>query len=290
MHDILLNLLEAKVTLYSTRADGGIGEAIWSGQVAERLSVRERWIGLETRPTGAPFPVNHPLMPRYEISIDRVWALPLTALNGFSPTHQTYILDVTWTEEELRCWHRRTFHGVTIDARSFAPENIQSEFVDGQEFLAQYVMYDVGVASVPLPAITVPRVVVWNGVDGCRTLYTYTTEDGFAASNTDEAAARAIIAPDGSSIRFASQSGDAVAASESGAVVTRLHDELPLSLPQLLFYEGNALMAVVTPEGLWARNLADGTLPSGGMLLKNSGATVCAITRTITTAQEWREA
>ena len=71
-------------------------------------------------------------MPQYEISIDRVWALPLSELAGFSPTNQTYVLEVIWTEEESQQWHRRRYYGVTIASRSFAAQNIESEFVDGR--------------------------------------------------------------------------------------------------------------------------------------------------------------
>src|ERR1035438_1269246 len=136
---IILDLIEAKVTLYTVQADGlSLGTALWSGQVAERLTVREQWVVLETRPSGAPYPIKHPLVPQYEVSIDRVWALPLNNLAGFSPTNQTYVLEVIWTEEDTQQRHRRRFYGVTIEERSFAPQSIESEFVDGQQFAAQY--------------------------------------------------------------------------------------------------------------------------------------------------------
>ena len=97
---IILDLIEAKVTLYTVAADGvSLGSALWSGQVAERLTVREQWVVLETRPAGAPYPIKHPLVPQYEVSIERVWALPLNNLAGFSPTNQTYVLEVIWTED-----------------------------------------------------------------------------------------------------------------------------------------------------------------------------------------------
>ena len=148
--------------------------------MAERLTVREQWVMLETRPSGAAYPIKHPLVPQYEVSIDRVWALPLNNLAGFSPTNQTYVLEVIWTEEDTQQWHRRTFYGVTIASRSFGAQNIESEFVDGQEFAAQYVLVDAGGASYPpQPVVAMPLVVFWSGSDGYFPLYTYDTLSGF---------------------------------------------------------------------------------------------------------------
>ena len=80
---IILDLIEAKVTLYTVQADGlSLGTALWSGQVAERLTVREQWVVFETRPAGAAYPIKHPLVPQYEVSIERVWALPVRMVKG----------------------------------------------------------------------------------------------------------------------------------------------------------------------------------------------------------------
>jgi len=91
---IILDLLEARVTLYTTAADGlSLGrpvERAGGGATDGAGTV----VVLETRPSGAPYPIKHPLVPQYEISIERVWALPLNNLPGFSPTNQTYVLEV----------------------------------------------------------------------------------------------------------------------------------------------------------------------------------------------------
>ena len=246
---VLLNLLEAQITLYAINGSGGLGAAIWSGDVAERLSVREKWINVETRPSGAEYPVQHPLVAQYEITIDRVWALPLSNLTGFQPTNQTYILDVLWTVDPLgsevgaRSWHRRTFYGVTISARSFAPQTVETEFTDGQEFGAQYFVAGSGVwgtgsaaAGLP-PVVANPLWVQWVGSDGILPLYNYSSGSGFTEIITGQAVSRAVIASDGSGIAFAGNA--AVLTTAAGAVtVAQLHDVLPLDLPRLVFYQG----------------------------------------------------
>lgn len=275
---IVLNLIEAQVTLYTTAADGlSLGSALWSGQVAERLTVREQWVVLETRPSGAAYPNKHPLVPQYEISIDRVWALPLSNLTGFSPTNQTYVLEVIWTEEDSQQWHRRTFYGVTIASRSFGAQNIESEFVDGQEFAAQYFVADAGApGEPPSPLVAMPLVVFWSGPDAPSgvALYTYAPSGGASFTLVPGAttAGRATIATDESSggalsIQFdGGPSGlpPVLVTTATGVTVGELHDTLPIPTGsgQLQFCLGTTLLAVVNTTGLWARVIADA--PSGG--------------------------
>ena len=265
---IVLNLIEAQVTLYAAQADGTPGQAIWNGQVAEKLSVRERWLVVQTRPTGAAYPVNHPLVPTYEISIDRVWALPLSNLIGFQPGAGNYVLQVVWTDEDSGNWHRRTFYGVKISARSFAPQSIESEFVDGQEFAAQYFVADAGNAwtspgEVPAPA----AVVYWNGPDAPSgvALYNYDAVNGFVLADGAVTDGHATIAQDGSSITFDGANGPVLATTASGVTVGELHDSYPTSQPQLVFCFGSQqVLAVVSTTGFWCRVLSDA--PSGGAL------------------------
>ncbi len=285
------------MTLYATQADGSLGAAVWSGDVAEKLTVREKWINVETRPSGAAYPVQHPLVPQYEIAIDRVWALPLANLIGFQPAATPYILDVVWTLDPLGgeagagSWHRRTFYGVTISARSFAPQSIESEFTDGQEFLAEYFIPGSGVwgpgsgGAVGLPPVAAnPLVVQWIGPDGTLPLYNYVS--GFTEVLTGQAASRAVIAADGSLITFAGGS-PVVATSATGVTVAQLHDSLPLDVPRLAFYQGATLLALVSANGLWARNIADTTLPGGGFDLMYEGRQVGAIAAGVTAALAW---
>jgi len=281
INTIVLNLLEAQVTLYATAPGGGTGPttALWSGQVAERLTVREQWLTAETRPTGAPYPVKHPLVPQYEIAIDRVWALPLDNLAGFKPSDQEYVLEVIWTEEETGTWHRRMFYGVTIASRSFEPRSIESEFVDGQEFAAQYFLADSGTLAVaPSSVVATPLLVYWSGTDGYLVLYNYNDTDdanGFVLADGVTADSRATIAKDGSSIAFDGTDTPVLAPSADGITVAALHDSLPTDLPQLLFYSGTTLLAVVSTTGFWARVIADGALPgTDGFQLQYQGVTV----------------
>ena len=280
INTIVLNLLEAQVTLYAAQADGTPGQAIWSGQVAEKLSVRERWLVVQTRPTGAAYPVNHPLVPTYEISIDRVWALPLSNLIGFQPGAGNYVLQVVWTDEDSGKWHRRTFYGVTISARSFAPQSIESEFVDGQEFAAQYFVADSGNAWTSPGAVPAPAAVVyWNGPDAPSgvALYNYDAVNGFVLADGAVTDGHATIAEDGSSITFDGATAPVLVTTATGPnlglalTVGELHDSYPTSQPQLVFCApgggtgptGQAL-AVVSTTGFWSRVLSDA--PSGGAL------------------------
>jgi len=287
----VLNLIEAQITLYAAQADGTPGDAIWSGQVAEKLSVRERWLTVQTRPTGAAYPVNHPLVPTYEIAIDRVWALPLSNLIGFQPGAGNYVLQVVWTDEDSGNWHRRTFYGVTISARSFAPQSIESEFVDGQEFAAQYFVADAGNAwttpgEVPAPAAAV----YWIGPDAPSgvALYNFDAVNGFVLADGAVTDGHATIAADGSSIQFDGAASPVLVTTAGGVTVGELHDTLPTDLPQLQFYVGTTLVAVLDMTGLFARVLSNGALPAlAGFQLEHETAPVALLGPGQCVALEW---
>ena len=288
LNTILLNLLEAKVTLYAPAPGGALGPALWSGQQAERLTVAERWLTVETRPTGGRYPAQHPLVPQYDISIERVWALPVANLAGFMPGASTYVLDVLWTEEETGQWHRRTFYGVTINSRSFAPQSIESEFVDGQSFQSQYFTVATGSAATPVP---VPPAIAWRVVwrsaaDGDLALYNF-TDAGYTEAVPGNAATRAVIAADGGSIRFAGSSVDVLTATADGVTVAALHDAAADALPCLRFYAGPALLATLTAGGLWARNLRDGAVPGDGFKFKAGDVVAGAINAAAAAALAW---
>jgi len=286
MNTILLTLLEATVTLYATRADGSLGGALWSGAVAENLICRERWLKVETRPSGRAYPKGHPLVAQYEIEIGRVWSLPLNQLAGFKADGQTYILDVLWVEEDTQAWQRRTFYGVTITGSSLASRDIDTGFIDGQEFQAEYFVPDsgwTGVAAAPVQ--TVPLVVMWNGDDGRRPLYTYANGVFTAVDATSD---RAMINSDGSQILFAGMTGPVAETTAAGWTVAGLHDDFPVTWPRLDFYYGGTLLAAVTAEGVWARALADGELPaSPAFQLNYQGTPVAALTPGLATALAW---
>lgn len=285
------------MTLYAAQADGTPGDAIWSGQVAERLSVRERWLTVQTRPTGAAYPVNHPLVPTYEIAIDRVWALPLSNLIGFQPGAGNYVLQVVWTDEDSGNWHRRTFYGVTLSARSFTPQSIEGEFVDGQEFAAQYFVADAGNAWTAPGEVTAPAAAVyWNGPDGYFPLYNYAPSGGASFTLVPGATTvgHATIAEDGSSITFdgpnlgLASSEPVLATTASGVTVAALYDTLPTDQPQLLFYYGTTLLAVVDTAGFWSRVTSDGPLPGDPVFtLEYQGQPVAVLEPGQATALAW---
>lgn len=281
INQVAFTLLEAEVKLYKADASGNPGAEVWSGQLAERLQCNETWLGVETRPTGARYPKQHPLVPQYRIHIARLWALPLSALIGFQPDHQNYVLDIVWTEEETQQWHRRTFYGVTITTRNLEPP-AAFEFLEDQEFLAQYFVPTSGSVATAVPPIPAAACVVrWVGTDGSRLLYTYdAATKTFTETNAGDAATRATIAADGSSIQFYGEGTAVVTATADGLTLANLHDSFPATSPRLEFYYGTELVAAVTSDGLWAWSLADGTLAAavaGQFQLQHSGTTMALL-------------
>lgn len=284
INTIALTLLEAQLTLYLQRADGSLGAAVWSGADAENFRQGERWLNVETKPSGARYPRQHPLVAQYELAIERVWALPLTQLAGFQATEQTYVLDVVWTDEEGGAWQRRTYYGVTISARTLASKDIESGHADNQEFMAQYfVVGSGGVGQLQPPVQAVPQYVVLRGTDSIATLiYTYAA----GVFTVVAGATGATIAADGSSMQFGSDA-PALVTSATGVTIPALHDFLPVNLPRLEFYYGPTLLAVLTPDGFWAVSLTTGTLPgaaAGQFVLQYSGSPVAVLAPSGTTA------
>lgn len=286
MNDIALTLLEAKLTLYVTQADGSRGAPVWSGAAAEGFKSVGRWLNVETRPTGRRFPKQHPLVPQYQLSIDRLWALPLTALNGFHPTEQTYIMEVLWTDEDDQRWHRRVYYGVSISEHSLGSRDIESGHTDGQEFLAEYFVPDNGAnGTVPAPVVSTPAYVLYRGADGLSTvLYSYTGGVFVGSAN-----ALATIAADGSTIAFGSDAP--VVSTSAGALnVVSLHDVFPDQLPRLEFYSGPDLLAAVTADGFWARSYADGYAGGDGVFnLKYAGDIIAVLLPGVTVALGFNE-
>ena len=170
---LALNLLECVLTLYPQNADGtpNLDMPVWSGVPAQNLRVADRWIKVETKPTGAPYPIKHPLIPQFEISIARVWALYEENLNGVVPDQGTYVLDIVWTEEQSGQWHRETFYGVTISDRDRASRNEEQGFTEELVFDAQYYVLDSGQDAVLPLSGTLPMRVVF--VDGGSSIPIY---------------------------------------------------------------------------------------------------------------------
>ena len=221
LNKIALNLLEATVSLYPADATGApVTDAdapLWTGARAEGLKAAEKWVVIETRPTGAQYPAKHPLAPQYDIGIDRVWALELSDLIGFQAAWTNYVLDVLWVEEETQQWHRRTFYGVTISERSLDSRSIEAGFTDDNRFAAQYFIAASGPAADPppvLPPAPVPLYQVYHqGITGAPVLvYTYDPAEHTFAPVGDPSG-RVIIASEAGalSVTFAGDNSAALA-------------------------------------------------------------------------------
>ena len=254
MNTLAFTLLEATLTLYAQRADGSLGGVIWSGAAIENFHHAEKWLTVETRPSGRRYPAQHPLVAQHQLSIERVWALPFAQLGGFVATEQTYVLAVVWLDEDELRWHRRIYYGASISERSLQSRDIESGHVDNQEFTAEYFVVDSGVAgTLPPPVLAVPSYVVYRGTDGLATqLYTYTA--GVYTNLGD--GSLATIAADGSAIAFGVDAPVLTTAAD-GLQVPSLHDGFPDATPRLEFYYGPTLLAALTADGLWSPEYAD---------------------------------
>ena len=177
MNTLCLQLLEATVTLYPANADDSpqTDAPIWSGAPAENLRLPEKWIKRQTRPSGAAYPVNHPLIPEYEITIGRVWVLETANLAGWQTGAGRYVLDITWVEAETLDWHRQTYYGVTVSERGQDARDVENGFLENQVFDAQYCVPAGGPAGSlpPLLPAAVPSTVVYTDATGSLTLYAY---------------------------------------------------------------------------------------------------------------------
>ena len=280
LNQIVLNLLEAEVCLYPADPTGApvLTAPIWLGAPAEKLTVRERWRVRETTPTGARYPVRHPLIPDYEIHLSRVWLLNLGDLTGWSAGCQNYVLDVVWTDGETGDWHRRTYYGVTIGERGLDSRDIADGFTDDQQFAAQYVVPASGLGVAPAVSSDLPYTVQFTGTDGVPVLlYTYdpgTQQFTAAASLAGRATLAyaggcftATFAPDAApalqcvSFPVASyRTGGAYRKTApfrggaAGLAVPALAAAVPLpaELPRLDFFYGAVRTATLTRLGLYA--------------------------------------
>ncbi len=237
-----LNLLEAVLTLYPANPAGtpDLASPVWSGVPAQNLRVADRWIKVETRPSGAAYPKKHPLIPQFEISIERVWALSLDQLEGIVPDENTYVLDIVWTEEDswsgAATWHRETFYGVTISDRSRASQNVDGGFTEELVFDAQYYIRDGGQGSAPAITAALPMQVVYVAASGVALpIYNYNpvtrvfteTQSGVAAARATIAASEIIFAGASYPVFWLDASGTAwtfnlIAGAPSRSAVPRL--------------------------------------------------------------------
>jgi hypothetical protein len=164
LNKLVLDLLEAEATLYGANVDGGAtvadadgnSMAIWTGVQMENLRVTESWQVVTTQPTGARYPRHHPLIPIYQLGVDRLWTLKNdglllpeppkkpTPLHGFKPGPAEYVLDIVLRDEETLAWWRYTFYGVTFNERAWHSRQPGGGFDDNQLWTAQYYMTNNG--------------------------------------------------------------------------------------------------------------------------------------------------
>ena len=303
MNTLCLQLLEATVTLYPANADDSpqTDAPIWSGAPAENLRLPEKWIKRQTRPSGAAYPVNHPLIPEYEITIGRVWVLETANLAGWQTGAGRYVLDITWVEAETLDWHRQTYYGVTVSERGQDARDVENGFLENQVFDAQYCVPAGGPAGSlpPLLPAAVPSTVVYTDATGSLTLYAYNATTGVFTAAADPAG-RATVTNSPFAIQFAGDAGPVVTVAGNTLVYrppgfiyrnansyrqfglgTRGIFAAPATqLPRLDFYYGSQRVFTVTRCGIFDTDFTE--LPaagplSGGFTAYGAGGSVVAV-------------
>ena len=293
---IALNQLESTVTLYPADSSGApiLTSPIWTGVTVENLTIRERWLKGETRPTGAPYPKRHPLIQQYELSLGRVWSLQVpTTDGGFIPQANYYVLDIVWQDGDTNDWHRETFYNVSISERSRTSRDIESGFTDEVAFDAEYMAAPSGGATtdpsggagpitapsggngtVPPISAGVPMTVLWVGADGRVPLYNYASDThAFTEVSAGISTSRATLAYSGSggaavfNVTFSGAGGPALQVeADGGLLVTALKTGSPdlSNVPRVEFYYGTQRVAALTSSGiLFAASFSNGSLATG---------------------------
>ena len=245
---LTFNLLEATVSVYAQTPAGQVGALLAADLRAENLRVNERWVNVQTRPTGAPFAVNHPLVAEYALTIGRLLAFDGDAPAGIVFTSQSYVVDVVWVDEDGRGWHRATFYGVTISSRDQEARDVEAGMTDQLEFAAQLLVPAGGSGGTPGAPETLPLTVRFvSAVENCL-LYVF-ANGCFRAVN--DPADRATIGND-FAITFA---GHPAPALSLAAGKLRTYDvevgSAPrvVDLPRLDFFAGTTWLGSVTERG-----------------------------------------
>ncbi len=203
----LFFLGEATIRLYPATPTGApdMTQPVWIGACSGTLRISERWINVETRPSGSTYPRKHPLVQQYQVSIDRVWVFPISPtaslhLRDFVTDRNRYVLDIYWEDDETGNWVRRTFFGVTISERNLDSDEVFSS-TDAQVFDAEYFVSDQSVLNVlsnpgAIPPPTLPLVVKYRGSSAAIVpLYSYDAGTGlFTEYTVGVSAGRATIA------------------------------------------------------------------------------------------------
>ena len=297
LNHILLNLAEACISIYPADSTGApiLSQQLWTGAKAEGLRVMERWIVMETKPSGAPYPNKHPLVAQYEIAIDKVWSLALSELNGFQAEWTNYVVDIVWTDEDTGNWQRRVFYGGTIADESLNSRSIDAGFTEGQNFNAQYYDISSGTAASPPGQISsaLPYQVMYQPAAGAAPIliYTYnpTTEEFTAVGNPSSYATIGYNGSGAFGLTFAGDGSPVLATTvaPSGAATYRNSEQYsninsyqpaqfqiygsinvgapaPTNYPRIVFYYGNTPVCTLTSiaggtPGMFEANWDEGT-------------------------------
>lgn len=277
MNPFTLTLLEATVTLYPADGTGApvVGSPVWTGIQAENLSIKEKWIKTETRPTGALYPRKHPLISQYEISLGRVWALNAVTGLGVQDAQfgfGKYVLDILWTDEDTQNWKRITLYNVTVSDHNLASRSIDEGFTDDQVFDAESIVQTGGLAVTPPPVISsqVPYLVVYVAAFGSVNLLNYDPATQiFSEVTAGISTGRATLAYSPSNrsgtfdVTFSGAGSPALQVTGDGTVhPTSMIQGSPNSshVPRLDFYYGSTRVASITAAGeFYAFQFAQGT-------------------------------
>ncbi len=265
------DLLEATVSLYLQNSAGGAGALVAQDLRAENLRGTEKWIVVQTRPSGALYPVNHPLVPEYTVNIGRLLAYDFSNPTGIQTAQpglgnaQTYVLDIVWNDETGIGWHRETFYGVTIASRNGDARDVESGVMDNLEFQAQYMIpaaWSVSVPTPPAPATLPPLYVRYLDATGTNVIvYTFAAPAGPAAWTyvpTLGAINPNLIVQDSFgnfAVTFSGHAAPALSLASSDGILRMsllVVGDTPTAadLPRLDFYAGNTRLGSVTEKGI----------------------------------------
>ena len=314
INQVVMNLLEATVTLYPANADGTpqLDSPIWAGAAAEQLRAHAAWLREETKPSGAKYPRRHPLVAQHQIEIGRVWLLDsVLGPTGFTADYTGYVLDVTWVNEDTQQWHRKTFYGVTIADQEWSARDIESGLLEEQRFEAQYFTMASGTlaggATIPPVSATLPYTVQYTDATGTLLLYTYDPATKLFTAQADTNGRATIGYTSGAfAIQFSGDSLPVVATSGApslayrspavyrnantyrqqmlvvnGSVVSGVAPGGAANYPRLDFFYGAQRIATVTRAGVFEVDYDEASMPSvvpaGAFAILCSGSLVALI-------------
>lgn len=255
---------EATVTLYATDVSGAPAGIIWTGTQTFHNSIRiaERWTKKHSRPSASRYQKHHALFGTYEIGLGRPWLMDYPAITDLPISRRPFVLDVVWLDQDLECWHRKTFYGVTIADRELEGRDIESGMEDGLRFDAEYVVTASGTSTIPAPSTTLPYIVRFVGATGTVDLYSHDPALGtwteLAAGLTTGRATITIPVAD-TLVEFSGVGSPSLTVNSTTLIVASIADTIPLqaTLPRLEFLYGGRIVASLTTTTLHVYGVRD---------------------------------